>query len=93
MELQVFTNDCEWIIARDLDDARLAWCEHVGLDPAQYTNQDLGFEPLRPDSEVSIWCDVNGDPGDIAGEGCTLVTLTCQEWAKRGRGFLCSTEQ
>lgn len=93
MSLQVFTNDCEWIVAHDLDDARVVWAEFAGLDPSKYSNEDLGFEPLPSESSVSIWCDTNGDPGEIQGEGCWIVSQTCEEWCRRGRGFLCSTEQ
>lgn len=89
--LHVFGDDCEWIVARDAEDAAAIWCETSGCD----REPEDGFDLLPDDSALSIWCDMDtGKPDEIDGDNCELVTLTCAEWAARlGRGYLGTTEQ
>lgn len=86
--LNVFTDDHEWVIARDAADAVAVYEAHIGdkcSDPERFVS-------LPPDKVMGIWCDEHGDPGEI-GEG-TLVKRTALEWCKRrGRGYLCTIEQ
>jgi hypothetical protein len=86
--LHVFATYCEWVVARDEEDAAKVWCETVGA-----TVEDLGdpFERWADDRVLSMWTDADGKICDI-GEG-TLQKRTCREWADAfGRGFLGTTE-
>lgn len=87
-ELHIFTNEIDWVIARDLDDAYDALKEHNGTE----RHEIEPFDPLfRMDDSEKLGIMVNSQ-GEIDDNGETL-TLVADEWAKReGRGFLCSTE-
>lgn len=85
--LHVFTNENEWYVARDLDDAYLAMEEHSGTKREDVDRFDELLQ-MRDDESLGVICD--GD-GVISDEGDELV-MTAAQWAKReGRGFLCST--
>jgi hypothetical protein len=94
-ELHVFGDEYEWIVARDEEDAVGIWCEFNGTTRTEHHPSDIGLERLPGDSRLSIWCDRDtGKPGEIDGDNCDLVTLTCAEWVERlGRGYLGTTEQ
>lgn len=92
--LHVFGDDNELIIAHGFEDAVEIWCEFNGTTRTEHHPSDIGLEQLPDDSRLSIWCDRDtGKPGEIDGDNCELVALTCAEWTKRlGRGYL-GTEQ
>lgn len=93
-ELHCFSmQDTDTVVARDIDDAWLAWAEYSGyVEPAKvradYDAEDM--EQLDDAKVIKIWCDAKGDPCEI-GDG-TKTEKPAAEWAKRGRGFLCTTE-
>ena len=93
--LKVFRFDgggTDWVIAIDKADAWHEWHLHTGESPDDYAAEMEPME-LPPDEVLTIWCDSNGNPSEIDGDGCEPVKQTAGDWAiKRGRGFLCSTE-
>lgn len=92
MELHVFTNKTDWVIAADVDDAWRAWEEHSGEERADY-DTEWTWDQLAPTHEITIWCDAEGDPCEPEEDGSDLITRAAAEWiAAQGRGFLCSTE-
>lgn len=92
-ELHVYGNDYEKVIAESPDDAIRVWAESVGENVLDDTAEELGFEQYPDDALHTIWCNADGDPDEIEGKHCTKVTKTFGEWAKRGRGYLSTTEQ
>lgn len=89
--MKLYTNDVEWVIAADIDDAWEAWSEHTGGErPDCETEWD--WVECDPGSELRIWCDSDGDPCEPGEDGSALVTKKAVQWVERGRGFLCSTE-
>lgn len=85
-ELHVFSNEIDKVIATSPEDAVIALGE-LGYDGETDADE---YAQLSPDYKITIWCDENGEPGEI---GCgTLITKTCAEWVKLGRGLLCTTE-
>jgi len=89
-DLHVFTTDYEWVIAANLADAVEVFRETTG---AEYDDPENEIEQLDDDARLPIWCDAAGNPGEINGAGCSLVTKTNREWCQRGRGYLSTTEQ
>jgi hypothetical protein len=84
--LHVFEGECDWIVARDLDDAWAVALEQWGGVMSDYGERD-DFAQLPNDQPLSIW---DGEDGPGTG---TKVTKTCAEWiAEHGRGWLCGTE-
>ncbi len=76
--LHVWTDDEEWVVARDAQDARAVMAE-IGCD----LDPDIEFE-LCPDDQVfTIYQDE---------QGSDAVTKTFAEWAAgNGRGYLCAS--
>lgn len=78
-DLHVFAfKSSDFVVARDSNDALRAYCEHVGDYDAEWNR----MEWIEQSDDLCLT--VAGDDGP--------VTKTCGEWAKGGRGFLCSTE-
>lgn len=83
--LHVFGDDCEWVIAHDLEDAKAVMCAVYG--------GAVDWEPEQEPDEKSHACNVgpDGKPDD-GGHGEREI-LTNAEWAARlGRGYFCTTE-
>lgn len=96
-DLHVFSDHCEWVVAESLEDARAVLSEMgVGVpdDSAESRDQFADSWDQEDDSkELTIWCDSYGDPAEPFADGNVPVTLTFAEWAaRRGRGYLCTTE-
>jgi hypothetical protein len=91
-ELHVFSNDFEWVIARDMDDVRALFSENPGW--SQPDEDDWENWDQDPDDQTqTIWCDSEGKPTEPHGEGSERVTLTNAEWCEKlGRGYFCTTE-
>jgi hypothetical protein len=90
VELRVWTNGNEWVIAPDVAVAAHQWHLQIGDDPEDY---DFTWTALEPTEPLTIWCDDDGTPGEVDGDGCDRVTLTAAEWvAKIGLGYLASSE-
>jgi hypothetical protein len=88
-DLHVFGDDCEWVVAESLEDARAV------LTELGYVPDDFEETWAQEDDEagLAIWCDGDGEPGEPFATGNAPVTLTYAEWAARcGRGYLCTTE-
>lgn len=88
--LHVFTNDYEWVIAADVADAKATYHEHNGGDPEDADEYE--WERCDPAATMTIWCDADGNPDEVDGDGNDRVTKTFAEWAQRGRGYLATTE-
>ncbi len=89
-DLHVFGDDCEWVVAASLEDAKAVLTE-MGAT----LDDDFDETWAQEDDEMghTIWCDSGGHPAEPHAAGNAPVTLTCAEWAKRcGRGYLCTTE-
>ena len=87
-ELHVFSDGCEWAIAKNKDDLVLVMNEFNGTD--DFVPEHWEEEPHE--KKLKISCDDLGMPCEH-GEG-QVVTLTHREWCeKMGRGYLCTTEQ
>lgn len=90
--LHVFGDDCEWVIAFSLDDAREVLGKFWGGDFPDGPSWDC-WEQQSDDSTMTVWCDAGGKPTEPHSEGSREVTLTNREWCDRlGRGYLCTTE-
>ena len=89
LELHVFSNDFEWVIARNMDDVRALFSENPGW--SQPDEDDWENWDQDPDDQThTIWCDAEGKPTEPQSEGSERVTLTNAEWCKKlGRGYLC----
>ncbi len=91
LPLYVFTNDYEWYVARNLDEAyglREDWngTQRDDDDESGYLVQ------LSPRSRISIYIDGTGGIAPVD-EGIHTLALTAAAWALReGPGFLCTTE-
>jgi hypothetical protein len=85
--LHVFSDECEWVIARDEADAKVVWSEHVGEPRCELT-----FEQLPDEELLGIWCNPDGEIDEPHAPGHAVIRRTAAEWAKRGRGYLCTTE-
>lgn len=83
--LHCFTDDCDTVIAESVEDALRAHPATADLDPEMW-------EPVPDDAPITIHCDEKGEPAMPGDPGVAPVTKTAAEWAKRGRGFLCTTE-
>jgi hypothetical protein len=87
--LHAWTNECDYVAAKDLDDARRVYAEFCDPDACEET---MAFEALPDDKIVSWWLGADGKVGE-PGEDATLVNLTCRELVDRhGRAYLGSTE-
>ena len=82
-DLHVFAfKSSDFVIARDGVDAACAYRVHTG-------DWDKEWDP---DVEGARWTQQPDDLGVTVAGDDGPVTKTCGEWAKGGRGFLCSTE-
>ncbi len=91
-ELHVFANDCEWVVARDVDDAWAVWTEAIGADPKDLKEEDP-FEQLPDDKPVTMHANAAGEVAEVGEPGVAPLTQTAAEWAARhGRGYLGTTE-
>lgn len=80
--LKVFTNDYEWVVAKDLDDAFSVLEEVMGLTQ-DYLDEEEWHECHNLNVNFSIF---NEDTN-------STETLTLAEWInKSGRGYLATTE-
>jgi hypothetical protein len=85
MELKVYVNETDHVIAHSVDDAHKVVAELYGYDERQASTAlaDDPFSPLTSDATITIRDYDDGKP----------VTKTADEWvALHGRGLLCSTE-
>lgn len=81
----------EWVIAHSREDAAQVYAGEMG----EYHEEEYGpqfWHRLPPHESVEIWCDAGGHPTEPRGDGAQLVKETCTVWARRGRGYLCTTE-
>lgn len=83
---------CEWVIARDVTDARQVYVGHLGppqpdeADPSEWAQWD----DERP---LSLWTNGAGYVGEPGESGCELESQSCRVWVNRlGRGYVGSTE-
>lgn len=85
-DLRVFGCGPDYVVARDVEDARQALYEHRGGDLDDYDDE---FTAVADDKPISIYVDEQ----DCISDDGNVLTLTAREWAQReGRGFLCSSE-
>lgn len=94
LPLYVFTNECEWFVGRNYEEAMAAmtdiWGSSIGLLD-EYGEPHL--TQCDPRERMSIWTDDGGGVCYPDDDGARTQTLTMAEWAKRvGPGFLCTTE-
>lgn len=84
MNLKVWSDKFVWLIAESAEDARAVYCETTGEKLDDYDPKDL--EQWPDDKPITIFdSDTNTGP---------KTTLLPAEWiARRGRGFLCTTER
>lgn len=90
-QLHVFASDVDWVVAKDVADAKALMREATGMSEADMEEDFWRQDP--DDATMLVWIDdVTGDVGD-GGAGCTLVNGDMATWVETfGRGFLCSTE-
>ncbi len=88
-ELSLFTDDCDTVIAYDLDDAMEVLREYGYTDP-----DPEAFGPMSDGDMLEIHCDAQGVPCEPGSqEDVGTITRTAAGWAaSRPRGFLCTTE-
>lgn len=87
VELRVWTDDTDTVVAADLADAQKVWEEHHGSTFEQEMMTLDDWSQVPDDKPITIH-NVDG-----RGTDDDKLTLTAAEWAARdGRGFLCSTE-
>lgn len=88
MDLSVFTNDYEWVIAKTLAQALRIVKETTGYE---YPEDETGdWYELSDENILSIWWE--DDRVAEIGTG-TLVEKPCGEWIEQiGKGYLCSSE-
>jgi hypothetical protein len=101
MALHLFTDDTDTVVAENPLDAWDVWFEFMGviteerkyyMDPAD-GDPELRWVQVPDDVELEIWCDADGTPSEVGGDGCAPVKRTARAWATEyERGFLCSTE-
>jgi hypothetical protein len=89
--LHVFTNDCEWVIARDAEDVRAVLSGEHGIP---YDGNDEAWEQCSDAERLTIHLSADesevAEPGE---EGARPVRKTFREWIEKfGRGYLCTTE-
>ncbi len=82
-------NKSTWVIASTAEDALATWGKSIGEAPDGYDADE--WTRLADGHSLTICCDAEGKPCEL-GDGSTMITRTCAEWAKRGRGLLCTTE-
>ena len=89
-DLRVWYDGSNNVIASDREDARACLFEHIGGDIEDYADTDV--TTIDDGFVIGIWCDAKGDPDEPDGDGNDRIEKTAAEWAKRGRGFLCSED-
>lgn len=102
IELHVYENDTDKVVARDAEDAWAVWCESIGERREDYEDS-WDWEKVPSSTIISIGFE-EADPNPALYEGLARLPsndriwefrckTTAADWAKRnGRGFLCSTE-
>ena len=87
-DLRIFTDDYEWFVARNLDEALTYQRQVIGENPSQLAEWRL----LGPQDDLRIW--LNPETGDVAEVGMgVLVSGQAQVWTEAfGAGFLCARE-
>lgn len=87
-DLNVYTNDCDTVVAANIADAEAVLREYG------YSDVDPESLDLVGDTEMLvIHCAPGGEPATPGDDGVAPVSKTAREWAAaRGRGFLCTTE-
>lgn len=92
--MHVYSNECDWVVAENLDDAWAAYAEHMDSTVDRVLSDFASDDPLEPlpdDKVLKLWLTADGKVAEI-GDG-TLTELAAGEWASRmGRGYLASTE-
>jgi hypothetical protein len=79
------------VVAASVEDAKAVWIAFTGATENSFDPEN--WEEIPNDRVIGIWCDADGKPTEIEGDGATLVRRTAAEWAtSNGRGFFCSTE-
>ncbi len=89
MTLHVFQSECDWVVAKSVDDAYKVMMETTGMSREEL-DEYVGdyFEQLPDEHELPIIDDV-----ETPQDEWVRTVKTCAEWVKsEGRGFLCSTE-
>jgi len=83
----------EWVIAHTQDDAWRAREEQTGEERDDF--RDNWWVELKPHDQLEIYVDPDdGVPTDPEDSGARPLTLTAAEWvARRGRGWLCTSER
>lgn len=90
VELTVFSNEYEWVIAEILSEALDIVKETTGYDYSGDETYD--WKALSDENTLAIWL-MNEMVAEIEEEGSTLITKTCGEWIEHfGKGYLCSSE-
>lgn len=89
LPLHVYSDGSEWYIGHNLDDA---YETRGGGDPWM-DPEDYPLEELKDTERLRIWCNPEGQPDEIQGDGCSVLERTMADWCRRqGRGFLATTE-
>ncbi len=91
--LHVFANECDWVVATDLEDAWEVYAFMTG-GPVERCKVDFAEDPLvllDDDKPIEFWADDSGQLLEV-GSGA-LMAKPASEWARlHGRGFMASTE-
>ena len=91
LHLYVTPDETEWVIAADEDDAWRVREDHTGEERDDFG--ETWWKELAPTDMLEIFVDADGDPTDPSEDGATTMNLSAAEWiARRGRGWLCTTE-
>jgi len=90
MNLHVYREDNDSVIAESKEEAREIWLEFMLDYLDQEDIDDIGsgeiFHLLADDYKISIFTGIDNDTG----EPCNLVTKTAKEWIdQKGKGILC----
>jgi hypothetical protein len=89
--LYVFSNDHEWFVAANLDEAYGHREDWSGLT-REDDNEGSELVQLSPRHYISIYVDEDSEIAPVD-EGEHTISLTAAAWALReGPGFLCTTE-
>lgn len=87
--LHAWTNDCDYVAAADLEDARRVYQEFTGCTEGAA----LDFEPVPDERVVQWWLGADGRVAEHGEAGAKRTKISCGELVRRhGRSYLGSTE-
>lgn len=105
-DLHVFTNDSEWLIAREVDDVPVVLRETFGPTYDMSHDPEFAWYALDPAQSLTIRLNDDGTITPADEQGGTPTKKTCAEWIEHvarinpdpgspregARGYLCTTE-